>query len=391
MIAFLRARRARAAVAFPPVAAPRVSVVMVTHDAWEWIERSLSALAAHTPAVYEVIIVDNGSSPATLGRLERGVAGVRLIRNAENEGFGPATNRGAAQARGEVLALLNSDLVVHAGWLEPLLEVLEEDRGCGAVAPRVLNVDGTLQEAAAVVARDGRTAKLGDGGPRDALMYRFRRRVDYAGAECLLVRRAAFLNAGGFDPVYAPGYYEDADLCFALAAAGLSTIYEPRSVVTHAMHGSGGREQAVRLSERNRPVFAARWGDRLADRPPTVEPWRPRRVLEARDALTPGRVLVIGGVLPAPEGVRVTAVLDDPASAATAPEVEVVEAPADWAAWLRARRFFYDVVTSTSPLPAGLEAIVRETQPQAVRATGPLDPARLSELLRAADALVQRA
>jgi hypothetical protein len=266
---------------------------------------------------------------------------------------------------------------------------LDEDPECGAIAPRVLNVDGTLQEAAALVARDGRTAKLGDGEPGDALMHRFRRRVDYAGAECLPVRRAAFLAAGGFDPVYAPGYYEDADLCFALAAAGLSTVYEPRAVVTHAMHGSGGREQAVRLSERNRPVFAARWADRLADRPPTVEPWRPRRLLEARDALMPARVLMIGDVLTAPEGVRVTSVLNDLAGVAPAPEVELADTPDDWAAWLGVRRFFYDVVTSASPLSAELESIVRKTQPQAVRATGPLEPARLSELLRTAGVLVQ--
>ena len=155
-------------IAFPEVAEPRVSVVMVTHDAWEWIERSLAALARHSPPVYEVIVVDNASSPATVQRLEREVVGARLIRNAENEGFGPATNRGVAQARGEVLALLNSDLEVNAGWLEPLLEVLDGDAGCGAVAPRVLNLDGTLQEAGAIVARDGTTAKLGDGEPADA-------------------------------------------------------------------------------------------------------------------------------------------------------------------------------------------------------------------------------
>jgi GT2 family glycosyltransferase len=374
-------------IAFPEVAEPRVSVVMVTHDAWEWIERSLAALGRHTPPVYEVIVVDNASPPAMVERLERELTGARLIRNAENAGFGPATNRGAAEARGEVLALINSDLEVHAGWLEPLLDVLDGEPGCAAVAPRVLNLDGTLQEAGAIVARDGTTAKLGDGDPADALAHRFRRRVDYAGAECLLVRREAFAAVGGFDAVYAPAYYEDADLCFALAAAGRSTLYEPRSVVTHAMHGSGGLGQAIRLTERNRPVFAARWAERLADRPPGVEPWRLRRQLEARDALAPARALLIGVAVAAPVGVRVTAVLDDPTCVAPAPEVELAAMPADWAAWLGSRRFFYDVVVGVSPLPDELDALVRETQPQAIRATGPLDHTRLSELLRAAGAL----
>lgn len=371
-------------IAFPEVIEPRVSVVMVTYDAWDWIERSLAALARHTPPVFEVIIVDNGSSPATVQRLEREVAGARLVLNDENEGFGPATNRGAALARGEVLALINSDLEVHAGWLEPLLEVLDGDSRCGAVAPRVLNLDGTLQEAGAIVARDGTTAKLGEGEPADAFAYRFRRRVDYAGAECLLVRREAFEAVGGFDPVYAPAYYEDADLCFALAAAGLSTIYEPRSTVTHAMHASGGLDQAWRLTERNRPVFAMRWAEQLAGRPPGVEPWEPRRRLEARDALTPFRALLIGAAVRAPERMRITAVLDDPSSVAPAAEVELAETPADWAAWLESRRGFYDLVAGVSALPGELEALVRKTQPHAIRTTGPLDYVKVSALLRAA-------
>ena len=160
---------ARAAVtpsAFAPAGSARVSVVMATHDAWGWIERSLAALAEHTPPVYEVIVVDNASSPATIDHLTGDVAGIRLIRNAENRGFGPANNQGAAEARGEILALLNSDLLVHAGWLGPLLARLDADPACGAVAPRVLNVDGTLQEAGAILARDGTAAKHGDGAVR---------------------------------------------------------------------------------------------------------------------------------------------------------------------------------------------------------------------------------
>jgi len=196
---------------------------MVTRDAWGWIERSLSALAGCTPPVFEVIVVDNMSSPATVARLEHDVAGIRLLRNAHNEGFGPASNQGAAEARGELLALLNSDLEVHEGWLEPLLEVLDADPACAAVAPQVVNLDGSLQEAGALVARDGSTAKC-------VFQPGFRRRIDYAGAECLLVRRAAFQAVGGFADVYAPAYYEDVELCFALAEAGLTVVYEPRSV-----------------------------------------------------------------------------------------------------------------------------------------------------------------
>jgi GT2 family glycosyltransferase len=361
-------------ITFPAVAVPRVSVVMVTHDAWEWVERALAALARHTRPVYEVVVVDNASTPATRRRLHEEVAGARLIENASNEGFGTGCNQGAAAARGEVIVLLNSDAFVHAGWLEPLLELLDADPGCAAVAPRVLNLDGSLQEAGALVARDGTTAVC-------AFEPDFSRRVDYAGAECLLVRRTAFEAAGGFADVYAPAYYEDVELCFALADAGATVRYEPRSTVTHALHGSDGPDAARALVERNRPVFAARWTDQLADRPPGVEPALPRRQLEARDVHTPVRVLVVGDSVPAPAGVRVTAV---GAPAGGEPEVEVVAEPDDWSAWLGERRFFYDVVvTRDEPVPA-LAAALAVTQPQALRATGALDASRLRGLLVAA-------
>jgi O-antigen biosynthesis protein len=361
---------------FPAVEAPRVTVAMVTHDAWEWAERSLDALARHTPPVYEVVVVDNASPPAMRARLREEVSGIRLLENDHNAGFGPACNQAVAAARGELIALLNSDALVHEGWLEPLLGVLDADPRCAAVAPRVLHLDGSLQEAGALVARDGTTAVC-------AFEPGFARRVDYAGAECLLVRKAAFDAAGGFADVYAPAYYEDVDLCFALAEQGWTVRYEPQATVTHALHGSGGLDTAVALVERNRPRFAARWADRLADRPPGVEPARPRRQLEARDVHTPARVLVIGGSAAAPEGVRVTAVGVPPAGE---PEVEVVEPRQDWAAWLGERRFFYDVVVVAAACEPELERALAATQPQAVRATGELTGSRLRELLVAAGA-----
>jgi hypothetical protein len=90
-------------------------------------------------------------------------------------------------------------------------------------------------------------------------------------------------------------------------------------------------------------THATRWADRLASRPPGVEPWQPRRRLEAPDALMPARALLIGNAVAAPEGVRITAVFDDPNSVAAAPEVKLTATPTDWAAWLESRRLFYEL------------------------------------------------
>src|SRR5207248_2545867 len=133
---------------------------------------------------------------------------------------------------------LNNDAIVREGWLAPLVGAVRGDRQVGAATPRLLNLDGSLQEAGALVARDGSTWSYGHGDGPERPEYRFPRAVDYGAGACLLVRRDAFLACRGFADAYAPAYYEDVELCFALAARGLRTVYEPRSVVMHARGGS---------------------------------------------------------------------------------------------------------------------------------------------------------
>jgi GT2 family glycosyltransferase len=77
--------------------------------------------------------------------------------------------------------------------------------------------------------------------------------VDFLAGACLLVRRRAFNEVGGFDAAYWLGYYEDADLCLVLTARGYCSMYEPRSTVTH-LRGRPGRT-LLKLALRNRALF----------------------------------------------------------------------------------------------------------------------------------------
>jgi GT2 family glycosyltransferase len=369
----------------PAVADPTVSVVMATYNAWDWTRRALAALVANTPDCYELIVVDNGSTDATREGLST-LANARVVEQDSNTGFAAASNTGAALARAEYLVFLNSDALVEPGWLPPLLAVAELDARAGAVAPRLLNMDGSLQEAGALVARTGATAQYGLGDAPTRLEYAFRRAVDYAGATCLLVRRSAFEAVGGFDDAYRPAYYEDADLCFALRAAGWRTLYQPRSTVRHGVHGSGDKESAEASSERNRRRFAARWRDELAARPPSLDPARPRRVVEARDAPAFDRILVIGSPDAARRSATTTAAralaaelpyarvtLAAPDAAALPLEdvladgVEVAAAPG-WPGWLEGRRLLYDaIVFADADDLRVFEPSITRTQAQAVR------------------------
>jgi GT2 family glycosyltransferase len=377
--------------AIPRAEHPLVSVVMVTYGGKEWITRSLQALVANTACPYELIVVDN-ASPDDTPSLLRTVRGATLLFNDSNVGFGPGCNQGALHAAGPFVCLLNSDAIVEPGWVEPLVETLERDPSAAAAVPRLLHLDGTLQEAAGVVGVEGATRALGDGDDPEKLEYRFRRYVDYGSAACMLIRRSAFLRVGGFDPAYPMGYCEDVDLCFALRELGLRTVYEPRSRVRHVRWGSSSRAEADRRVFANQPILLARWGERLAGRPSFREVPPPvRRLLQARDAAALDRLLVVTdaawGHPSAP--LRLAAVATEVQEALPEARVTVLAGAAaatervvepllgagvevavedDWGAWLEARRFHYSAVLLSGPTSfERFEALVAAAQPQAVR------------------------
>jgi GT2 family glycosyltransferase len=382
---------------FPEVARPDVTVVMLTYNRWDLTKEALRLLAEVTEARYEVVIVDNASTDGTLDELDR-VEGARILRNPRNLGFGPANNQGAAMATGRYLLLLNSDAWVRPGWLEPLINLADADPGVAAVAPKLLYPNGRLQEAGSIVWRDGRVRQYGDGDLPSRPEYNFRRTVDYASAACLLVRRSAFTSVGGFDPRFAPVYYEDVDLCLSLAAEGGRVVYQPRSVVEHVRGASSsGAVQGTRV-ERNRRLLRARWRAVLDRRPP--ESWRvdPSAIAGGRDALTCERILVLAGPRPdatgTPEQRRLNSVIDAAASRwpnarwtvasldgtpVTQPDdlgdagIETVTGAASWEQWLTGRRYHYGVIAVADARWNGgeLSAHVDATQPQAARVTVP--------------------
>ena len=213
------------------------------------------------------MVVDDGSTDAT-SELLAACAGIRTIRTAHNGGFAAACNAGAAIARGTYLHFLNNDTVVTEDWLRPLVAILAADPSAGAAVSQLRYPDGTLAEAGGVLWRDGRGSNYGRGNSPADWRYASAREVDYGSAASLIVRADAFAAIGGFSTAYDPAYYEDADLCFALRAAGYRTLYQPRSVVYHAegvSFGSNASEAARALQDRNRAAFAQKWAAELRD------------------------------------------------------------------------------------------------------------------------------
>jgi GT2 family glycosyltransferase len=249
------------------------SVIIPVWNQLQYTRQCVAALQKNTAdRLYELIFIDNGSTDGTPEFLSTLEGNVRILRNPENRGFGNACNQGADLSRRPYLVFLNNDTAPHPGWLEALLALAKSDPAIGAVGSKLLFPDGRLQEAGARVSQDGSGWPFGRGGDAAAAIYNRPCEVDYCSGAALLVRREAFQKLGGFDPQFAPAYYEDTDLCFGLRNLGLKVMYCPASQVTHFESKTAGLRLDTGLRRYlllNRPKFAAKWAKALARHDPS--------------------------------------------------------------------------------------------------------------------------
>lgn len=222
-----------------PGPAPVLSVILVNFNDAAHLPECLSALGTHAAGIEaEVIVMDNASTDGSPGLLEERSPRVRLIRNEKNEGFGRANNMAVRESRGEYLLFLNTDAVLHPGTLELLMEEMRDHPETGAAGPALVTPAGSFQ--ASFGGRTGFFAELAKKALLNRLRtralrkYRSRREVRWVSGAFLLVRRAAFLEAGGFDEGFFI-YFEDIDLCERLLARGWKVIFLPAALSTH--HG----------------------------------------------------------------------------------------------------------------------------------------------------------
>jgi GT2 family glycosyltransferase/glycosyltransferase involved in cell wall biosynthesis len=282
--------------AFQPQAAPRASIVIPVFDQLHHTRRCLQALSAQAHAAsFEVIVVDDGSGDGTEAYCA-GVAGLRYHRRASNGGFIAACNDGAVLARGEFLVFLNNDTVPQPGWLDALLRTFDAVPGAGLVGAQLVFPNGTLQESGGVVFADGSGWNYGRGGSPNDPRHAYLRDSDYVSGAAIAIRRGVFERLGGFDVRYAPAYYEDTDLAFAVRGAGLRVLVQPAAKVVHDEGGTAGTDVRVgpkAAQVRNQQVFREHRAAQLAAQPPpgTIPSpatlHRGQRQILVIDALTP--------------------------------------------------------------------------------------------------------
>jgi GT2 family glycosyltransferase len=219
---------------------PPLSVLVPNYNGSDLLPRSLprtrDVLRAEHPGA-ELLVVDDASTDGSPGWVERNLPEARLLRDPVNRGFGPTVNRGMEAARGELVLLLNSDAWLLPGALRGVAAHFE-DPAVFAVTLGSVTLHGAPREGAnRLVLRGGLPHTLH--APRDQVRDARGRSVSSypVGGHCV-IRRRYFRELGGFDPRFAPFYWEDADLGWRAAQRGWITLHEPGDRVVHLPHGS---------------------------------------------------------------------------------------------------------------------------------------------------------
>lgn len=242
-----------------------VSIIVPVYNQSKMTVECLTSLAkAKTKLKFEVVVADDASNDDTQ-KILSGVRNIAYIRNERNLGFLLNVNRVISRCRGRYVVILNNDVQVQDGWLDPLVAALH-DATVGAVAPKLLFPNGRLQEAGARIDGDGTSRMIGLFDDPTLPRYNYARDVDYVSGACIALRRVDLENLGGFDTRFAPAYYEDCDLCFRLRDMGMRIRYEPASEVYHHLSVSSNAlpgEYKFRQIRRNQQKLIETWGDQI--------------------------------------------------------------------------------------------------------------------------------
>ncbi len=212
----------------------------------------------------ELLLVDNGLLEDSTTLFQQHHADVKVINSKENLGFAGGNNLAIKQAKGDYILLLNNDTIVPPNFLEPMVQLMENQPKIGIVSPKIYFYDApnTLQYAGTNTLnfRTGRgndpAKKSIDNGQYDQL-----KKVSMAHGACMLIRKAVIDDIGLLSEDYFL-YYEELDFCERARQSGWDIYFTPNSYIHHRESSSVGKFSPLKTHYmfRNRWLFIRKFG-----------------------------------------------------------------------------------------------------------------------------------
>ncbi len=225
---------------FAPLGKDELVVAILNFNGEKLLPKFLPSVIEHTPKIYPIYVIDNGSSDRSIELIQTKYPEVKLIRLDTNLGFVGGYNQALKIIDADLVMLLNSDVEVTHEWLNPLKNILDKNKLVGAVQPKILSFKHKHQFEYAGAA----------GGWIDSLGYPFCKgrvlhmveddhgqydrdeEIFWASGAAMLIRKDLFDRLGGFDPSYF-AHQEEIDLCWRMKRAGFSIYSCGTSQVYH--------------------------------------------------------------------------------------------------------------------------------------------------------------
>lgn len=222
---------------------PKTSVVILNYNGRDFLSRFLPTLIQYTPRA-EICVADNSSTDDSLEVLQQ-FPDVRKILLPQNYGYAGGYNETLRQLDAEYFLLLNSDIEVTPGWLDPLEDFLNTNPAYAAVQPKILDYNrreyfeyaggsgGFIDPLGYPYCR----GRIFDTLEQDTGQYDDTRTIFWSSGACFMIRSSAFREAGEFDADFF-AHMEEIDLCWRLSSRGYKVAVVPSSIVYHVGGGT---------------------------------------------------------------------------------------------------------------------------------------------------------
>lgn len=223
----------------------RISVVILNWNTRNFLEKFLPDVIRYSEDLADVIVADNASTDDSVDFLIKNFPSVKIIRNANNDGYAGGYNSALSKVETEYYILLNSDVKVTEHWLEPMLTLMDSDKQSGACQPKILSYHSPeyfeyAGAAGGFIDKYGYPfcrGRIFNTVEKDNHQYDDNCEIFWATGACMMIRSAVFKNMGGFDALFF-AHMEEIDLCWRIRNTGKKILYCAESKVFHVGGGT---------------------------------------------------------------------------------------------------------------------------------------------------------